>query len=158
VASAVFSVPSEDVWRYRLDFSNLPEYNPDVTGVERLRDGDAGGVGGAQGAGAHYSFRLADARRPGVSHPVELWTVDTVRPTLVAASMAGGNEAYEEFAVSPLGGGGCAATLSLWVTLPDGLPDDVVAAATEGSLAQIAKELRLMKEVLERRVAEPPAR
>jgi hypothetical protein len=157
VATAVFSVPGEDVWHYRLDFSNLPEYNPDVTSVERVHDGEGDGMGD-HGPGARYTFRLADARRPGVSHPVELWTVDAVRPTLVAAAMAGGNEAYEEFVVSPLVGGGCEATLTLWVTLPDGLPEDVVAAARTGSQAQIAKELRLMKEVLEGRVGSPAPR
>jgi hypothetical protein len=48
-------------------------------------------------------------------------------------------------------GGGCEVTLTLWVMLPDGLPDDVVAAAAAGSLEQIRKEVRLMKEVLEAR-------
>ena len=42
VASADFAtVPAETVWAYRLDFANLPEYNPDVSGVERrVADGD----------------------------------------------------------------------------------------------------------------------
>ena len=84
-------------------------------------------------------------------HPVELWTVEAVAPTLVAAGMSGGHEAYEEFVLQPLDGGGCEATLTLWVTLPDGLPDEVVAAAAAGSLEQISKELRLMKRVLEDR-------
>ena len=51
--------------------------------------------------------------------------------------------------VQPLDGGGCEATLTLWVTLPDGLSEDVIAAAAAGSLASISKELRLMKQNLE---------
>ena len=151
VASAVFSVPAETVWAYRLDFANLPGYNPDVSDVERVEDGKSDGVGGVHGPGARYRFRLADAQRPGVGHPVELWTVEAESPTLVAAGMNGGNEAYEEFVVRPLGGGGCEATLTLWVTLPDGLPDDVVVAAVAASSDQISRELRLMKEMLEGR-------
>ena len=149
VASGVFTVSAETVWAYRLDFANLPGYNPDVTGVRRIADGEADGVGGVHGPGARYTFGLADPRRPGAHHPVELWTVDAVAPTLVAAGMAGGSEAYEEFVVRPLPAGGCEATLTLWVTLPDDLPEDVRAAANAGSLEQISKELRLMHEVLE---------
>ena len=158
VATATFSVPADAVWSYRLDFANLPEYNPDVSGVERVTDAAGDGVGGVCGPGARYAFRLADARQPGVSHPVELWTVDAVQPTLVAAGMAGGSEAYEEFVVHPREDGGCEAILTLWVTLPDGLSEDTVAAASAGSLAQITKELRLMKEVLEGRAAAPAGR
>jgi len=159
VATAAFAVPAEAVWRYRLDFANLPEYNPDVSDVERVADGDPAGVGGVHGVGARYRFGLADPRRPAQPQPVELWMVAAEEPTLVAAGMLGGNEAYEEFVVRPLdaaatgaaGTVGCEATLTLWVTLPDGLPDDVIAAAADGSLEQISKELRLMKEVLEGR-------
>jgi hypothetical protein len=153
VATATFAAPvtALDVWRYRLDFANLPEYNPDVSDVVRVQEGVTGGVGGTLGPGARYTFRLADARQEGVSHVVELWLVDAVEPSLVAAGMAGGSEAYEEFVVQAVDGGGCEATLTLWVTLPGGLPDDVVAAAAAGSLEQIRKEVRLMKEVLEAR-------
>ncbi len=87
-----------------------------------------------------------------MQHPVELWTVDAVAPTLVAAGMAGASEAYEEFVVRPLDDGGCEATLTLWVTLPDGLPDDVVPRPRPAAWSRSAKELRLMKEVLEGRV------
>ena len=140
VATAVFSVPADDVWHYRLDFANLPEYNPDVSGVERVADGEADGVGGVHGPGARYTFRLADARRPGVQPPRRV--VDRRRrrgPTLVAAGMAGGSEAYEEFVVRPLDGGGCEATLTLWVTSPEGLPDDVVAAAARAARRRSAR-------------------
>ena len=149
VASAAFSVPAETVWAYRLDFANLPEYNPDVRDVTRVADGTGGNGGGVHGPGARYTFGLADPRRPGVYQPIELWTVEAVAPTLVAAGMSGGNDAYEEFVVEPLDDGGCSATLTLWVTLPDGLSEEVVAAATAGSLQSISKELRLMKQVLE---------
>jgi hypothetical protein len=152
IADAVFAVPAETVWRYRLDFANLPEYNPDVSGVERVEDGDAAGVGGVHGPGARYTFSLADARQPGRSQPVELWIIDVVDSALVAAGMKGGSEAYEEFVVRPRADGGCEATLTLWVTLPEGLDDDMAAAAAAGSLEQIRKEVRLMKEVLEARV------
>ncbi len=146
VATATFTVPAEKVWAYRLDFANLPEYNPDVRGVTRVVDG-TGDDG--HGAGARYTFRLADPRRPGAHVPIELWTVEAVAPTLVSAGMSGGSDAYEEFAVRPLEDGGCEATLTLWVALPDGLSEDVRAAAAAGSLDSISKELRLMKQVLE---------
>jgi hypothetical protein len=149
VASAVFSVPAETVWAYRLDFANLPGYNPNVSGVTRIADGCGDDAGGLHGPGARYTFGLADARRPGVDVPIELWIVDAVAPTLVTAAMSGGSDAYEEFVVEPLDDGGCAATLTLWVTLPDGLSEEIVAAAAAGSLHSISQELRLMKQNLD---------
>jgi hypothetical protein len=151
VATSTFAVPADVVWSYRLDFSNLPEYNPDVSGVSRVTEGDAAGVGGACGAGARYTFGLADPRSPGRTQPVELWAEQVESATLVAAGMAGGTEAYEEFVVTASEDGGCSATLTLWVMLPDGLSDEIRDAAAAGSLEQISKELRLMKEVLEER-------
>jgi hypothetical protein len=163
VAKADFDVAADVVWAYRLDFANLPAYNPDVSDVTRVRDGDAagashatGGDGGLCGAGARYTFTLSDPRLPDGGQPVELWTVKAEEPSLIAAGMEGGSAAYEEFVVEPRGEGACAATLTLWVTLPEGLPDDVVAMAAEGSQTQIDKEMRLMKENLERS-AESPA-
>jgi hypothetical protein len=149
VAVATFSVPAETVWAYRLDFANLPEYNPDVKDVARVADGTGEAAGGVHGPGARYTFDLADPRRPGSYQPIELWTVEAVAPTLVAAGMSGGSEAYEEFVVESLDGGGCRATLTLWVTLPEGLPEQVVAAAAAGSLQSISGELTLMQQVLE---------
>jgi hypothetical protein len=142
-------VPAETVWAYRLDFANLPDYNPDVQDVTRVADGQDEGGAGVHGPGARYTFGLADPRRPGRYQPIELWTVEAVAPTLVAAGMSGGSEAYEEFVVRPRDGGGCEATLTLWVTLPDGLSEDIVAAAAAGSLEQISKELRLMQQLLD---------
>jgi Polyketide cyclase / dehydrase and lipid transport len=155
VARATFTVPAERVWAYRLDFANLPSYNPDVRGVTRIADGGTDHAGGVHGPGARYTFGLADPRRPGAHVPIELWTEEAVAPTLVAAGMSGGSDAYEEFVVRPMDGGGCEATLTLWVTLPEGLSEDVRAAAAAGSLDSISKELRLMKQVLEGPASSP---
>ncbi|HEX4433497.1 MAG TPA: SRPBCC family protein [Acidimicrobiales bacterium] len=149
VATASFTVPAETVWAYRLDFANLPGYNPDVTDVTRVADGTGDAAGGVHGPGARYTFSLADPRRPGARQPIELWIVEAMSPTLVTAAMSGGSDAYEEFVVRPLDGGGCEATLTLWVTLPDGLSDEVRTAAAAGSLASISMELRLMQAVLQ---------
>jgi hypothetical protein len=147
--SAAFGVAAHEVWAYRLDFANLPDYNPDVSGVERVSEGE--GVGGTSGSGARYRFTLTDPRRPDGGHPVELWTMGVIESELVTAGMKGGGEAYEEFVVSPLGPDRCEATLTLWVTIPDGLPDATVAALAESGRQQIRKELDLMRLVLEER-------
>lgn len=152
VAAATFSVPAEAVWQYRLDFSNLPEYNPDVSNLTRTAEGEEIRAGGTNGPGARYSFTMPDPQNP-AGQPVELWIVDAVHPTMVAAGMKGGSEAYEEFVVVPQGEHACEATLMLWILLPDGLSDDVVAAASASGQAQIDKEMRLMKEALEARAA-----
>jgi hypothetical protein len=149
VESATFSAPAHDVWAYRLDFANLPDYNPDVSGVERVADGT--GAGGAQGGGARYRFTLTDPRRPDAGQPVELWTIDVTEAELVTAGMKGGGEAYEEFVVRALDPGRCEATLTLWVTIPDGLPAATVVAIAESGRQQIRKELDLMQLVLEGR-------
>jgi hypothetical protein len=138
------------VWHYRLDFSNLPEYNPDVSNLTRTHEGQPIRAGGTNGPGARYSFTMADPQNP-AGQPVELWIVDAVHPTMVAAGMYGGSEAYEEFVVLPQGEHACEATLMLWIILPDGLGDDVVAAASARGQTQIDKEMRLMKEALEGR-------
>jgi hypothetical protein len=150
VASATFAVPAEAVWQYRLDFSNLPEYNPDVSNLTRTQEGQPIRAGGTNGPGARYSFTMADPQSP-AGQPVELWIIDAVHPTMVAAGMKGGSEAYEEFVVLPQGEHACEATLMLWILLPDGLSDDVAAAASASGLAQIEKEMQLMKEALEGR-------
>ena len=141
-----FAVAAHDVWAYRLDFTHLPEYNPDVSGVERIAEGS--GDGGVHGAGARYRFQLRNPHRP-EPQPVELWTVEARDAELVSAGMNGGSEAYEEFVLTALGPDRCTATLTLWVTTPEGLADDVVAAIAESGRQQIRKELDLMVAVLE---------
>jgi hypothetical protein len=153
VATRRFAVPARQVWAFRLDFAHLPAYNPDVTGVEQI--GDGSGPGGALGSGARFRFSLADPRRPERSHPVELWTVAVVEPSLVAAGMKGGADAYEEFVVRADGDAGCQATLTLWLSMADGLPPETTAAIAANGLQQIEKELDLMKVELEGNAGAP---
>jgi hypothetical protein len=147
VATADFAVPASEVWSFRLDFANLPAYNPDVSEVTRTSDGS--GVGGTLGPGARYQFGMADPRHPDQTHPVELWIVEAEQDALVTAGMQGGSEAYEEFVVVP-SNDGCTATLTLWVSTPEGLPADTVAAIGKHGRRQIEMELALMQEVLHR--------
>jgi hypothetical protein len=116
VESVTFSAAAHEVWVYRLDFANLPDYNSDVSGVVRVSEG--AGVGGTSGSGARYRFTLTKPRRPDGAQPVELWTMGVIESELVTAGMKGGGEACEEFAVSPLGPDRCEAALTLWVTIP----------------------------------------
>ena len=108
---------------------------PTSAASARVADGAGDGAAACTGPGARYTFGLADPRRPGVHAADRAVDVEAVSPTLVSAAMSGGSDAYEEFVVRPLDGGGCEATLTLWVTLPDGLSEEVRAAAAAGSLA-----------------------
>ena len=151
VASAVFTAPPETVWAYRLDFANLPDYNPDVSGVVRVADGAADAVGGVHGPGARYTFGLTDARPAG-------------RDAADRALDRGGRlpdprdrrHVRRQRRLRGIRGAAarrrrCEAILTLWVTLPDGLSEEIVTAAAAGSLDSISKELRLMKQNLDGR-------
>jgi len=140
------AAPANEVWAYRLDFTNLPEYNHDVSGVERVEDGS--GAGGVAGAGARYAFRLAAEHG---SHPVTLTVTAAVEGEEVAAAMKGGMSANEVFRVEPAGAGRCRATLSLWIDLPARLAADTALELLAGGRRQIRGELDAMQAVLEAR-------
>ena len=86
------ATPAE-IWAYRLDFRNLPAYNSDVKNLERLAEGDAGGVG------ATYRFDLTG---PGGAFPVELEVTRTEPDRVVAIEMRGALPAAEVFTVEAL--------------------------------------------------------
>jgi hypothetical protein len=70
VESATFGIAAHEVWAYRLHFAYLPDHKPDLSGVERVTEGE--GAGGTSGSGARYLFTLSDPRRPNGAQPVEL--------------------------------------------------------------------------------------
>ncbi len=125
----------EDVWRYRLDFTNLPAYNPDVTDLERTT---AGGEPDGLGAGAEYRFSLVTPRG---SHPVTLSVTSVVAGREVSASMSGAMEAHETFVVEPPSNGGSTVVLSLSLELPPGLLEATRAGLLEQGRIQIRGEL-----------------
>jgi hypothetical protein len=139
------AVPPAAVWAYRLDFSNLPAYNRDVSGVERIAAGS--GDGGEAGAGARYRFQLDTARGP---HPVELAVTEAVDSVRVAATMTGSMTANEVFTVGGLDDDRIThATLILWLDVPDGLDTGTVQAMLDSGRAQIRGELDRMRHNLE---------
>jgi len=58
VESIEIASPPEPVWRYRLDYTTLPDYNPYVSALERVDDEEALGVG------ARYRFQVDMEPRP----------------------------------------------------------------------------------------------
>ncbi len=132
------AAPPDAVWAYRLDFANLPRYNPDVSGVVRTADGE--GMDGL-GPGARYRFTLATPHGP---HPVELQVTAAEAGTEVSARMEGAVVATETFVAAPDGAGGTAATLTLYLEAPDGIPDDLRASMLANGRDQIRRELDAM--------------
>lgn len=136
-----FDAPASEVWRYRLDFSNLPAYNPQVTEITRVTAGK--GAGGDAGAGAVYHLTLQTAHG---SHPVTMTVTGVEEDTVVEAIMVGAMSANERFVVTPhADGAGCIAELKLWLELPEGAEGDVATALLAGGREQIRLELDGMK-------------
>ncbi len=139
-----FDAPAHDVWLLRLDFTNLPRYNPAVHDVERRTEGS--GAGGVAGAGAAYRFTLDTPAGP---HPVTLTVTGAEEDRRVNADMAGAMTAHESFVITPLDTGGCTAQLELWLDLPDGLDPATRDRMLEGGRREIRAELDAMKDVLD---------
>ena len=144
VEHITMAVSARKAWLYRLDFSNLSAYNPATSDIQRVENG--AGVGGDLGVGARYEFVLST---PHGSHPVTLSITDAVEGELVAASMQSGMSATETFVVQAVDEGHCAATLTLWLELPEGLDEKTVAALSSSGRLQIRDELDRMKTNLE---------
>ncbi len=135
----VVSGAAFDIWRFRLDFSNLPFYNPSVSAVERIADGR--GDGGALGPGAKWRFDLDIA---GTTHPVDLTVRSTVEGREVVATMEGALRAEEVFTVEQVDDLSCRVTLELWVDLPDDLPEPRAQSVLEGARMQVVGEMEAL--------------
>lgn len=147
------------VWEYRLDFTNLPAYNPAASNI--LRSCDGTGVGGPLGAGAVYRFDLDLGIGP---HEVTLTVTDVLADRAVSAEMNAGLVARETFTVGPHDRGTepgagtsksaasdaehCIASLKLWIDVPDGTPLEATAQLLEGGRRQIRDELDAINEIL----------
>lgn len=134
---------SAEIWAYRLDFRNLPAYNPDVKNLERLSEG------GTDGVGAIYRFDLAG---PGGAFPVELEVTRTKPDRVVAIEMRGALPAAEVFTVEALDGHGdpprTSVAIALTLRIPDEFPPGGDDALLAGGLRQVGAELDAMASVL----------
>ena len=137
---AEIAVPAGEAWSYRLDFTNLPAYNPDVTELVRVADGS--GLGGVAGLGARYQFMLATPAGP---HLVTLAVTRVVENAEVSADIEGAMTATETFRVEPSGDGACRVSLSLWLDIPGDTAPAVRDALLAGGRRQIRNELDAMQ-------------
>jgi uncharacterized protein YndB with AHSA1/START domain len=143
------AAPPHDIWAYRLDFLNLPHYNPSVQGMEQLE------LNGPDGTGARYRFDLDLGDGP---HPIEL-VVTRVEPDhLVAIDMGGPLPAREEFTVSApsraedAGPGtppSCVVAIALTLLVPDAFPESADPGLVAGGRDQMRGELEQMAALLE---------
>jgi polyketide cyclase/dehydrase/lipid transport protein len=137
-----------DIWAYRLDFRNLPAYNPNVTTVEQVAEG------GADGVGATYRF---DLDGPLGAFPIEIEVTRTEPDRVVAIDMRGALPAAEVFTVEPLAevGGGPRSSVAVALTLriPDEFPpardDDMLSSGVR----QLEDELDAMADALAARIS-----
>jgi uncharacterized protein YndB with AHSA1/START domain len=138
----VIDAPAADVWAYRLDFLHLPEYNADVSNMERIDAGDGAGP-------PTYRFELASGAR---TTTVELRVTEAVPGELVAIEMGGALPARERFTVTgvPSDGAGprCRAAIDLTLLVPDSIPAAHDEALLAHGTTQIAGELDRMQENL----------
>jgi len=129
------------IWAYRLDFRNLPGYNPNVKNLEHLKDGAGDGVGST------YRFDLVG---PAGSFPVEIEVSRTEPDRVVAIEMRGALPAAEVFTIEPLAdkdsesGSRSSVAVALTLRIPDEFPEAGDEALLAGGLRQLADELDAM--------------
>lgn len=135
------AAPPDDVYDYRLDFTNLPAYNPHVSNVRRTDAGDE------LGAGAEYTF---DLELPGAPEPMEtpLRVLDAERPSLVTLETGPGFMARETCTFDPTEAG-TRVIFEQTITLEGEIPEDALKAVGDSAGEQARLELELMKKNLE---------
>jgi Polyketide cyclase / dehydrase and lipid transport len=125
------ATPAE-IWAYRLDFRNLPAYNPDVRNLELVSEGDGDGVGAA------YGFDLVGPRG---AFPIELEVTRTEPDRVVAIEMRGVLPAAEVFTVEPLETDGDDPRSSVSIALTLRIPDEFPANGDDDLLASGVRQM-----------------
>lgn len=139
--AAEVAVPVERAFDYRLDFRNLPNYNPNVSNFRRVD----GGSGSEPGAGAEYLFDLTLGGATAES-PIRVLEAD--RPRRIVFETGPGYMAREVCAFTPSGSGArCEFTIT--VSIPGEIDDQTRAAIEATSREQLGLEMDLMKKNLE---------
>jgi hypothetical protein len=139
--SIEIAVAPEQVYDYRLDFGNLPDYNPNVSNLQRVDGGDT------LGAGAEYTFDLTLPGAPAMENPLRV--VEAKRPSRILFDTGPGFMASEDCTFSPVGAGGTAVSFAYTISFP-GEIDDATRSFIENSGREQARlELENMKKILE---------
>lgn len=139
--AAEIAAPVEAVFEYRLDFMNLPDYNPSVTNMRRI-DG-----GSAPGPGAEYAFDLA---LPGADVPMEtpLRVLEAHHPKRIVFETGPGFMAREVCDFAPAHDG-TRARFEITLTIPGDLDEQTRTAFAANTKEQARLELDLIKKALE---------
>jgi hypothetical protein len=134
------AAPIERVYAYRLDFFNLPDYNPGVSNFRQV-------AGDGPGVGAEYLFDLVMMEgAPPMETPIKV--IDAREPDLVVFDTGPGYIARETCTFSKTASG-THAEFAYTVTIP-GEIDDVSRDAVVKQGSEAARgELEMIKRKLE---------
>jgi Polyketide cyclase / dehydrase and lipid transport len=134
--------PIEAVYAYRLDFTRLPDYNPNVSNLRRIDGGSDLGVG------AEYSFDAWIEEMGGAAMPQTLKVIEAESPTRIVFEV--GPWYAREICTFEPDGGGTHVVFAYATYVPDELDNEEGRALIEQSGRRQARlELDLIKENLE---------
>jgi len=140
-ASLLINADPQRCFEYRLDFTNLPDYNPNVSNFRRVDSGTDKGVG------AEYVFNLSLAGAPEpIESPLRITAVDAPHGFTYDTGpgwMAEGNCTFEPQE------GGTLVTLGYTLRFPGDVDDATSAQMAESGLGETRTELENMKKILE---------
>lgn len=134
--------PLEAAYAIRLDFTHLPEYNPNVSNLKRIDGGTEPGVG------ATYEFHMTF---PGMDPMPNTLTVTEADPysRVVCEIDAGGGIKAREICTFERTAGGTHIEFEGTVFMPGELDDATRSAIAQTTHEQDRLELDLIKKILE---------
>jgi uncharacterized protein YndB with AHSA1/START domain len=135
--------PIEAVYEYRLDFTRLSDYNPNVSNLRRTDGGSDLGVG------AEYFFDVSIEEMGGAAMPQTLKVIEAESPTRIVFEV-GPWYAREICTFEPESGGGTHVVFAYATYVPDELDNEEGRALIEQSGRRQARlELDAIKKHLE---------
>jgi uncharacterized protein YndB with AHSA1/START domain len=139
--SIEIAVPPEVVYDYRLDFTTLPDYNPNVSNLRRVDHGID------PGPGADYLFDLTLPGAPPMENPLRV--VEATRPSRIVFDTGPGFMASENCTFAPVGAGGTAVEFAYTISFPGDIDDETRSLIENSGREQARLELENMKKILE---------
>lgn len=138
--TAVIAALPETVFDYRLDFENLPDYNPHVSNLRRV-DG-----GHEPGPGAEYLFDLTLPGAGTIESPMRV--LEMLKPSFIVLETGPGYIAREMCRFTRVAGG-TRVELDLTLAFPGEVDDATTKALETQGREQLRLELDLMRKRLE---------